>query len=113
MNKAVKFALPRIYGVGRRKAAEICAVFGIGDDVKMNSVPDELFNRMMNYIHENHLVEKELALSVQMDIKRLISIGSYRGYRHTVGLPLRGQRTHTNAMSARITELEKLKKILR
>lgn len=96
-DKRVEVALTYIYGVGRTKAQEILGKTGINPDTRVRDLTEEEVNRLREVIDKQYVVEGDLRREVQMHIKRLIDIGSYRGLRHRRGLPVRGQRTRTNA----------------
>lgn len=96
-NKRIEVGLTYIYGIGRSLSNKILAEAGISPDKKVRELSDEELLRIRNIIQRDHKVEGELRKDVQMDIKRLMDIGCYRGLRHRRGLPVRGQRTHTNA----------------
>ncbi|MER3570269.1 MAG: 30S ribosomal protein S13 [Patescibacteria group bacterium] len=96
-NKRLVFALPRIYGIGFSLAKKICQETGVDPMKKVEELtPDEL-NKIEKYIENNFKVEGDLRREVQANIKRLIEIQCYRGIRHVKKLPVRGQRTRTNA----------------
>ena len=96
-NKRVEIALTYIHGIGRTKAAEICTRVGIPADRRVHEMTDDEVLRVRELIDREYTVEGDLRRSVAMNIKRLMDLGSYRGLRHRRGLPVRGQRTHTNA----------------
>lgn len=96
-DKRVAVALTYIYGIGRSRALEILQATGLNPDTKVRDLVEEEENRLRDYIAENYEVEGDLRRQTQMDIKRLMDIGCYRGLRHRRGLPVRGQRTRTNA----------------
>jgi small subunit ribosomal protein S13 len=96
-NKRGEIALTYIYGIGRSRANKILASAGVDRDLKVSSWDDEQFNAVRKVITENFKVEGELRSEVQLNIKRLMDIGSYRGIRHRIGLPVRGQSTKNNA----------------
>jgi small subunit ribosomal protein S13 len=96
-NKRVEIALTYIYGVGRTKAQELCKALEIGEARRVNDLTDAEVLRIREYIDANLQVEGDLRRETQMNIKRLMDLGCYRGLRHRRGLPVRGQRTHTNA----------------
>lgn len=96
-DKRVVVALTYIYGIGNSRAKQITEATGIDPDTKVRDLTEEEANRLRDYIAENFEVEGDLRRQVQMDIKRLMDIGCYRGLRHRRGLPVRGQRTRTNA----------------
>src|SRR5262249_51804636 len=96
-NKRVEVGLTYIYGIGRSRANNILAEAGIDADRKVRELTGEEVNRIQTVIDQQGAVEGDMRKQVQMDIKRLMDIGCYRGLRHRRGLPVRGQRTHTNA----------------
>ncbi|MQA90693.1 MAG: 30S ribosomal protein S13 [Gemmatimonas sp.] len=95
--KRVGIGLTYIYGIGRTSARKIIEEAGVNSDVRVHQLSDEEVNRIRRVIDARHRVEGVLRAEVARNIKRLIDIGSYRGVRHRRGLPVRGQRTHTNA----------------
>lgn len=95
--KRLEISLTYIYGIGRSVAQKICADTDIDRDTKVRDLTDEEIARLRNYISANLKVEGDLRRDVQQDIRRKMEIGSYQGLRHRRGLPVRGQRTHTNA----------------
>ena len=90
-------ALTYVYGLGRTRARGILAATGIDRDVRTHELSDEDASLLRREIEKHHKVEGALRTEVSMNIKRLMDIGCYRGLRHRRGLPVRGQRTHTNA----------------
>ena len=96
-NKRSYVALTYIYGIGTSRANRILDVAKVDPMKKIQDLAEDEVNRIRTVIEEEGLVEGDLRKEVQMNIKRLIEIGSYRGYRHRRNLPVRGQRTHTNA----------------
>lgn len=96
-NKRVKIALTYIHGIGRVKAVEICSKLSIPDERRVNQLTDDEVLKIREMIDREYQVEGDLRRSVAMNIKRLMDLGCYRGLRHRRGLPVRGQRTHTNA----------------
>lgn len=96
-NKRVVISLRYIYGIGPKKAEEICQALSIPDDRRVNQLTDEEILRIRELIDRTFKVEGDLRREVAMNIKRLMDLGCYRGLRHRKGLPVRGQRTHTNA----------------
>jgi small subunit ribosomal protein S13 len=96
-NKRVVIALRYIYGIGGTKAQEICTKVGIPDAKRVNQLSDDEVLRIREVIDRDYEVEGDLRRSIAMNIKRLMDLGTYRGLRHRKGLPVRGQRTHTNA----------------
>jgi small subunit ribosomal protein S13 len=99
-DKRVEIALTYIYGIGRPTAKEILAKTGI-ENKRVNELTSEEVAKLRDVIDRNYIVEGDLRREVQMNIKRLIEIGSYRGRRHRMNLPVRGQRTRTNARTKR------------
>ncbi len=96
-NKAVKIALTYIYGIGRYSAIEICEKTKIDPDTSINTLSNDDLAVLRKVIEEEYKVEGRLRTEVALNIKRLMDIGCYRGLRHRKGLPVRGQRTKTNA----------------
>ena len=96
-NKRVEISLTYIHGIGRTKAAEICKNVGIPRERRVAELSDQEVIQIREVIDQDHLVEGDLRREVAMNVKRLMDLGCYRGVRHRKGLPLRGQRTHTNA----------------
>jgi small subunit ribosomal protein S13 len=95
--KKVEIGLTYIYGIGRATAREILGKTGVSADLRVRDLSDADINRLRQAIEKDYRVEGALRTEVAMNIKRLMDIGSYRGIRHRRGLPVRGQRTHTNA----------------
>ncbi len=95
--KRVEAALPYIYGIGWTRSREILAATGISPDTRVRDLTEDEVARLRENIDKNFKVEGDLRTEVQLNIRRLIDIGSYRGLRHRRGLPVRGQRTKTNA----------------
>ena len=96
-NKHVNIALTYIYGIGNPRAARILEQANVDGAKKVQDLSEDEVNRIRQVIEAEGMVEGDLRKEVSMNIKRLIEIGSYRGYRHRRNLPVRGQRTHTNA----------------
>ena len=96
-NKRGEVALTYIYGIGRSRANTILEKAGVDRDIKVQDWNDDQFAAVRKVINENFKVEGELRSEVQLNIKRLMDIGSYRGIRHRIGLPVRGQSTKNNA----------------
>ena len=96
-NKRAEIGLTYIYGIGRSRANKILGEAGISIDKRIRELTEEEVNRIRTVIDQQGGVEGDLRKQIQMDIKRLMDIGCYRGLRHRRGLPVRGQRTHTNA----------------
>ena len=95
-NKRMEVALTYIYGIGATKAKEILKNAGVSPDTKTDELADSEISAIRSIIDKDHKVEGDLRRDVSMSIKRLMDIGAYRGLRHRKGLPVRGQRTHTN-----------------
>ena len=95
--KRLVISLTYVFGIGRTTASQICAATGIDESTRTRDLTDEEINKIRAYIDQNLKVEGDLKREVQQDIKRKMEIGSYQGLRHRKGLPVRGQRTHTNA----------------
>lgn len=100
-DKKVDISLSYIYGIGRPTAEEICDRAEVSRDTKVRDLSDDEVARIREYIEKNVIVEGERRKQVRQDIQRLIEINSYRGVRHRRGLPVRGQRTRTNARTKR------------
>ena len=96
-NKRVVIALRYIYGIGPTNARDICERVGIADARRVNQLTEDEIIRIRDVIDRDYTVEGDLRREVAMNIKRLMDLGCYRGLRHRKGLPVRGQRTHTNA----------------
>jgi small subunit ribosomal protein S13 len=95
--KRVEIGLTYIFGIGRTKAREICAKVGIPAERRVHQLTDDEVLRIRELVDRDYQVEGDLRREVAMNIKRLMDLGCYRGLRHRKGLPVRGQRTHTNA----------------
>ena len=96
-NKRVVIALTYIHGIGRTKAVEIATQLGIAPERRVQDLTDQEVLQIREALDQSHTVEGDLRRQVAMNIKRLMDLASYRGLRHRRGLPVRGQRTHTNA----------------
>ena len=96
-DKRIEIALTYILGIGTTTAKEIIAGTGVNPDVRVKDLTEDDVSKLRDYIERNVKVEGDLRRETQFDIKRLIEIGSYRGIRHRKGLPVRGQRSKTNA----------------
>ncbi|MGI8924522.1 MAG: 30S ribosomal protein S13 [Fimbriimonadales bacterium] len=96
-DKRVEYALPYIYGIGRKTSKEICERAGVDVSKKVNELSDQDIAHLREVIERDYQVEGDLKRDVQTNIRRLIEIGSYRGLRHRRGLPTRGQNTRSNA----------------
>ncbi|MFZ3152150.1 MAG: 30S ribosomal protein S13 [Anaerolineaceae bacterium] len=100
-NKRIQIGLRYIYGIGPKKADEILAATGVDPDIRVKDLPENEVAKLREYIGTNLKVEGDLRREVQMNIKRLVEIGCYRGLRHRHNLPSRGQRTRTNARTSK------------
>ena len=96
-DKRVEIGLTYIYGIGRNTSNDILAATGVNPDTRVRDLSEDDVSKLREYIDHNLRVEGDLRRDVAFDIKRLIEIGSYRGLRHRRGLPVRGQRSKTNA----------------
>lgn len=96
-NKRVEIGLTYIYGIGLTTSRKILAETGVNPDTRTDDLTEEELSKMRDYIQNNLTVEGDLHREVSQNVKRLMEIGCYRGLRHRRGLPVRGQRTHTNA----------------
>ena len=96
-NKRVEIALTYIYGIGRMKAKQICSKVGVPAERRVNELTEAEIIGVREVIERDYRVEGDLRREEAMNIKRLMDLGCYRGLRHRRGLPVRGQRTHTNA----------------
>jgi len=96
-DKPVEISLTYIYGVGRHRAARAVEAVGVKFGTRVRDLTDDEVIKLREYVEENYKIEGDLRREVSQNIKRLMEIGCYRGLRHRMGLPVRGQRTHTNA----------------
>lgn len=96
-DKRIEIALTYVYGIGRRTATDICANTGVDPNIRVRDLSENDAAKLREYIDKNCRVEGDLRRDVAFDVKRLIEIGCYRGVRHRKGLPVRGQRSKTNA----------------
>ncbi len=96
-SKRMEIALTYIYGIGRSKSLDILNKAGVSIDTKTDNLADSEITAIRNILDKEHMVEGDLRREISMSIKRLMDIGAYRGLRHRKGLPVRGQRTSTNA----------------
>ena len=96
-NKRVEIALTYIYGIGRKSANDILAATGINPDTRAKDLTEEEIAKLRDEIENSYNVEGDLRREVALNIKRLVEVNCYRGIRHRKGLPVRGQRTKTNA----------------
>jgi len=96
-DKRVEIALTYIYGIGRPTSQKILTRSGVNPDTRVKNLTEEEINRLRDIIEKNYKVEGDLRREVALNVKRLIEIGCYRGLRHRRGMPVRGQRTKTNA----------------
>ncbi|MGH8338698.1 MAG: 30S ribosomal protein S13 [Gammaproteobacteria bacterium] len=95
--KRLEISLTYIFGIGKPTAQKLCTDLGLDADTKVSALTDEEVSRIRGYVDEHLRIEGDLRRDVQQDIKRKIEIGCFQGIRHRKGLPVRGQRTHTNA----------------
>ena len=95
--KRVKNALTYIFGIGLKTSQDILAATGINPDTRARDLTEDEVAKLREYIDKNHLVEGDLRREISLNIKRLVEIGCYRGRRHRLGLPVRGQNTKNNA----------------
>src|SRR3712207_6097795 len=95
--KRLEISLTYVFGIGRSTAQRLCSELGINPDTRVRNLTDEEVGRIRSWVDANLRVEGDLRRDISQDIKRKIEIGSYQGIRHRKGLPVRGQRTHTNA----------------
>lgn len=96
-NKNIGIALTYIFGIGRSTAQKICQETGVDPNIRTSDLTDDMIRNIRTNIQQNYKVEGALKSEINMNIKRLIDISCYRGIRHKMGLPVRGQRTRTNA----------------
>lgn len=96
-NKQVKVALTYIFGIGMTSSSKICRETGVDPEVRMNDLTADEVNKLRRVLENDYKVEGRLRTEISLNIKRLMDIGCYRGLRHRRGLPVRGQRTKTNA----------------
>ena len=96
-DKRIEVGLTYIYGIGLTTSKKVLAETGVNPDVRVKDLSEEDLGKLRDYIQENLTVEGDLHREVSQNVKRLMEIGCYRGLRHRKGLPVRGQRTHTNA----------------
>jgi len=97
LSKRIQIGLTYVYGIGKSRATKICEEAGINLNTKVKDLTEEEAVRIRSIIQRDGMVEGDLRKAISIDIKRLVEIGSYRGLRHRRGLPVHGQRTHTNA----------------
>ncbi|MBQ2296719.1 MAG: 30S ribosomal protein S13 [Clostridia bacterium] len=95
--KRVEIGLTYIYGIGRKTANDILSATGVNPDIRVKDLTEDDVAKLRDYIEKNIAVEGDLRRAIAFDIKRLVEIGCYRGLRHRKGLPVRGQRSKTNA----------------
>ena len=96
-NKKINIALSYIFGIGQKRAGDICIKTSIDQSKRVNQLNDEEVNKIRELVESNYSVEGDLRRKISINIKRLTDLGCYRGLRHRKKLPVRGQRTHTNA----------------
>jgi small subunit ribosomal protein S13 len=107
--KKIRIALTKVFGIGASRANQICEKLGLSETYKVNQLTKNQIDQILKIFNQNYLIDSELLRIIQNDVKRLIHIGCYRGLRHNEGLPLRGQRTHTNAKTSRVRRAFKRK----
>ena len=95
--KRIEIALTYVYGIGSTRAKKICKDASLEPNKRVNSLTEEELTRIRDIVEKNYMVEGDLRREISMSLKRLIDLGCYRGLRHRKGLPVRGQRTNTNA----------------
>jgi small subunit ribosomal protein S13 len=95
--KRLEIALTYIFGIGRTRANQVCVEVGVNPDTRVRDLTDDEVTQIRGWIDQNLKVEGDLRRDIQQDIKRKMEIGCYQGIRHRKGLPVHGQRTHTNA----------------
>jgi len=95
--KRLVVALTYVYGIGPKRSSDVIKALNLSEDMKAEELTEAQIAQITSHLQTNYLVEGDLRREVQTNIKRLINIGSYRGMRHRLGLPVRGQRTKTNA----------------
>ncbi len=100
-NKKVFIALMKIYGLGKHQSSQICDELGIGREKTMSQLTSSELEKLTNIITYNYDINIDIKRSTMYNIQRLIKIGTYRGFRHIDGLPVRGQKTHGNSQTAR------------
>nr|YP_009277423.1 ribosomal protein S13 [Ophioglossum californicum]YP_010439841.1 ribosomal protein S13 [Ophioglossum vulgatum]AOH05894.1 ribosomal protein S13 [Ophioglossum californicum]UTD44887.1 ribosomal protein S13 [Ophioglossum vulgatum] len=106
--KQVRIASVSISGTGPKRAVKVCDQLGISDSIKVHELTKHEIDKVLGIIRRKHfLVDSELKREIKPNTKRLISISCYRGFRHKAGLPLRGQRTHTNAKTCRVATFKR------
>ena len=96
-DKRVEVALTYIYGIGKTRSNQMLAASGVNPNTRVKELDEPSLNKLREYIDQNFKIEGDLRREVSADIRRKVEIGSYQGVRHRRGLPVRGQRTHTNA----------------
>ena len=104
--KQLNIALCKIYGIGKNLSKQICDQLGVNETVCFNKLTESQIEQISQLVNQNYCVGVELKQNKRKTLQRLIRIASYRGFRHTQGLPTRGQRTHTNARNARHSKMK-------
>lgn len=107
-NKNVNIALGKIYGIGKALSKRICQILGLSENIRFSRLNAEQIEKISQLINENFYFGTEYKQILDKQKKRLVKISSYRGFRYKQGLPARGQRTHTNAKTARLLAKKKL-----
>ena len=100
-NKKIEIAITYIFGIGRSNGLDILKKANVNPDIRVRDLTEEEVGRIREIVEREYRIEGNLRREIQLNIKRLMDIGSYRGLRHRKGLPVRGQRTHTNARTRR------------
>ena len=100
-NKKIEIAITYIFGIGRSNGLDILKKANVNPDIRVRDLTEEEVGRIREIVEREYRIEGNLRSEIQLNIKRLMDIGSYRGLRHRRGLPVRGQRTHTNARTRR------------
>ena len=100
-NKRVRTELASIYGLGFKLSNQLCDQLGLNQSCRISQLTKNQIDKLNQLINKQYFVELELKKLISKDVQRFVQIGSYKGFRHIAGLPLRGQRTHTNAKNSR------------
>lgn len=95
-HKKLRYALTSIYGIGPKTASRICNELGFGEEIYVRDLTETHISKICQFIEQNYLIEGDLRKETHLNVNRFINISCYRGLRHSLGLPLRGQRTHSN-----------------
>nr|YP_009647119.1 ribosomal protein S13 [Chloroparvula japonica]QBX98786.1 ribosomal protein S13 [Chloroparvula japonica] len=103
-------ALQRVHGIGRSSGLSLCAMCGISPNTRVSKLRPAQLEVLGDWIEDLYVTQAKLKRSVRSNVERLVKAGTYRGFRHTLGLPVRGQQTQTNAQTARVRRVYKRKK---